>query len=236
MSATLEQVCPYADCRQPFSVPISAHGRQRACPACGRLLTIMDQMGLRRREVERLTAALASASARGKSGEQTPLLTPAVRRDPELVALLANIRSLWNVGSIFRSADGAGVGQLILTGITGTPPRPEIAKTALGAEDTVPWIYEAEPEAAARRIQAAGHRLLVLETGPEARPLGEADVSGRVCLVLGHELAGVSPGLVDLADELVSLPMRGLKQSLNVAVAFGIAAYQVAAARETLHR
>ena len=206
MSVTLDQICPYADCRCAFSVPISAHGRQRACPGCGRLLTIMDQTSLRRREVERLTAALVSA-AHGKSGEQAPLFAPEPRRDPELVALLANVRSLWNVGSIFRSADGAGIGQLVLTGITGTPPRPEIAKTALGAEESLPWVYEADPETAARRLRTAGHRLLVLETAPGARPL---------------------------ADELVSLPMRGVKQSLNVAVAFGIAAYQLAAAREAL--
>ena len=233
MSSTLDQVCPYADCRRPFSVPMSAHGRQRACPACGRRLTIMDQTSLRRREVERLAQALAEA-ARGKSGDDAPLFTAAPSRDPELVALLANVRSLWNVGSIFRSADGAGVGRLILTGITGTPPRPEIAKTALGAEEAVPWVYEADPETAARRVREAGHRLLVLETTSEARSLTEVDVSGPVCLVLGHELAGVSPPLVGLADELVSLPMRGVKKSLNVAVAFGIAAYQLAAAREAL--
>jgi tRNA G18 (ribose-2'-O)-methylase SpoU len=190
----------------------------------------MDQDTVRRREVERLRQAIRTS---GEIGGQAPL--PAPERDPELIALLANVRSLWNVGSIFRSADGAGIGQLVLTGITGTPPRPEIAKTALGAEDAVPWIYEADPAAAARRIQSEGYRLLVLETEPRARPLAAlTEVGGPVCLVLGHELAGVSPELVALADELISLPMRGTKRSLNVAVAFGIAAYHLAAAREAL--
>jgi tRNA G18 (ribose-2'-O)-methylase SpoU len=190
----------------------------------------MDQGTVRRREAERLRQAIATS---GEISGQAPL--PAPNRDPALIALLANIRSLWNVGSIFRSADGAGIGRLVLTGITGTPPRPEIAKTALGAEDVVPWIYEADPAAAARRIKAEGFRLLVLETGPRARPLATlTEVAGPVCLVLGHELAGVSPELLDLADELVCLPMRGAKRSLNVAVAFGIAAYHLASAREAL--
>jgi len=229
-SATLEQLCPYPDCRHVFSVAARAHGRQLTCPACGRRLVVMDQDTIRRHEVERLQAALSVPTG---IGGQMPL--PAPHRDPELIALLANVRSLWNVGSIFRSADGAGIGQLILTGITGTPPRPEIAKTALGAEDHVPWIYEADPASAARRVKEVGSRLLVLETGPRASPLAEiAEVGGPVCLVLGHELAGVSPELVALADELVALPMRGTKRSLNVAVAFGIAAYHLAAAREAL--
>jgi tRNA G18 (ribose-2'-O)-methylase SpoU len=199
----------------------------------------MDQDTVRRREAERLRHAVAAGVKNGAPppqsahGEQaTPRDVPA--RDPELQALVVNVRSLWNVGAIFRTADGAGIGRLVLSGITGTPPRPEIAKTALGAEDAVPWIYDADPEAAARRIKSAGFRLLVLETGPGSRPLAEIDPRGPLCLVVGHELAGVSPGLLALADELAALPMRGVKESLNVAVAFGIAAYHLAAAREAL--
>jgi tRNA G18 (ribose-2'-O)-methylase SpoU len=153
------------------------------------------------------------------------------RRDPELIALLENVRSLWNVGSMFRTADGAGFGRLVLTGITGAPPRPEITKTALGADTVVPWEYEADPLAAVQRIKDAGFRLLALETAPNARPLAEVNPQGAVCLVIGHEVAGISARILALADDVALLPMRGRKTSLNVAVAFGIAAYHLAEAR-----
>jgi tRNA G18 (ribose-2'-O)-methylase SpoU len=120
----------------------------------------------------------------------------------------------------------------VLTGITGRPPRPEISKTALGADEVVPWTYEPDPVAAAERLRAGGIRLLALETGPRSVPFAEADVRGHICLMVGHEVAGLSPVLCELADQRLALPMRGLKESLNVAVAFGIAVYGLAAARE----
>jgi 23S rRNA (guanosine2251-2'-O)-methyltransferase len=236
---TLAQRCPYPDCGAPFAAAPGDHGHQIPCPTCGRKLVVMDQATVRRREMERLkleTAAAGTASAdrpsAARSDREAAGIDQEERRDPELIALLENVRSLWNVGSMFRTADGAGFGRLVLTGITAAPPRPEIAKTALGADAIVPWEYEADPEAAARRLLDSGFRLLALETSPRSRPLAEIDCRGPLCLVVGHEVAGISGRLLALAADVAFLPMRGRKSSLNVAVAFGIAAYHLATARE----
>jgi tRNA G18 (ribose-2'-O)-methylase SpoU len=195
---------------------------------------------VRRQEAERLRLEIARRTAAGQSGPDGPgegSAPGAARRlDRQLVGLLDNVRSLWNVGSIFRSADGAGFGRLYLTGITGRPPRPEIAKTALGAEEVVAWEYQPDPLVAATRLRQAGFRLLALETGPGSVSWHQVDPHGPLCLMVGHEVAGLSPALCELADQRASLPMRGVKESLNVAVAFGIAAYGLAAARETRAR
>ncbi len=228
---TLKQRCPYPDCGNAFDAAPADHAHQIPCPACGRKLVVMDQATVRRREMERLkleTAAARAAMAGRDPGDQEL----AGERDLQLIALLENVRSLWNVGSMFRTADGAGLGRLVLTGITAAPPRPEIAKTALGADAIVPWEYEADPEVAARRLLDSGFRLLALETSPRSRPLAEIDASGPLCLVVGHEVAGISNRLLALAADVAFLPMRGRKSSLNVAVAFGIAAYHLATARE----
>jgi len=224
--STLAQTCPFPDCGRAFQVPAARHGRRVFCPGCGRALVGLDPATIRRREAEALRKRIArTGPGAGEEGR-----TPA-RRDPDFIALLENIRSLWNVGSMFRTADGAGIGRLILTGITGHPPRLEIAKTALGAEEIVPWEYVADPEEAVACARAAGYRILALENEPGAAPLSSVMAPGRICLVLGHEVAGISPALLEVADETIALPMRGAKGSLNVAVAFGIAAYALAAAR-----
>jgi tRNA G18 (ribose-2'-O)-methylase SpoU len=230
---TLAQTCPFADCGRAFAVPAGRHGRRIYCPGCGRALVGLDPTAIRRREAEALRQRIARIggtsqdSTEGAAAGRAP-----ARRDPDFIALLENVRSLWNVGSMFRTADGAGIGRLLLSGITGRPPRPEIAKTALGAEEVVPWEYVADPEEAVARARAAGYRILALENEPGAAPLAGAQAAGRICLVLGHEVAGISPALLATADQVIDLPMRGTKGSLNVAVAFGIAAYALAAARE----
>ena len=225
---TLAQICPFPGCGRAFEVPADRHGRRIFCPGCGRALVGLDAATIRRREAEALRKRIATTGA----GSQDSAARGPARRDPDFIALLENIRSLWNVGSMFRTADGAGVGRLVLTGITGRPPRPEIAKTALGAEETVPWDYVADPEEAVARARAAGYRILALDNEPGAVPLARTAAPGRICLVLGHEVAGISPTLLAAADATIELPMRGTKSSLNVAVAFGIAAYALAAARE----
>lgn len=145
---------------------------------------------------------------------------------PPLYALLDNIRSLYNVGSIFRSADGALVRKLFLTGYTPTPPRPEIDKTALGATKTVPWEHHPDPQDAVRLIRAQGIKICVLEQTTESRPYFSMERSAfPLCLVVGNELTGVSEELVEQADFAIDIPMIGTKQSLNAAVAFGIAVY-----------
>ncbi len=229
-SDQLPQTCPFADCGRQFSVAASEHGRAVRCPECGRSLTAMHPATVREHAAERLRRQLA-AQAAGES----PAPAPANRQtDPTFVALLENVRSLWNVGSIFRTADGAGIERLILTGITGHPPRKEISKTALGAEELIDWEYEPDPLLAAQRWRRQGYRLLALETGPGGVPIAEIDPGGPICLIVGHEVAGISTALCDLADARLLLPMRGVKESLNVAVAFGVAAYELAAGRHRL--
>ena len=150
------------------------------------------------------------------------------RNKPKISALLLDIRSLHNVGSIFRTADGAGVQKLYLCGETGYPPRDEIAKTALGAEDTVPWEYWIGAVDCIHKLREEGVRLVALE-----RVRGSVDYrayrpKGSICLIVGNEVRGLPPSILKLCDATISMPMRGQKRSLNVAVAFGIAAYALA--------
>lgn len=144
--------------------------------------------------------------------------------------LVDNVRSLWNVGSIFRTADGCGVSRLVLTGITGYPPRREISKTALGAEQAVAWRYLADPLEALGRLREEGFSPVALESSPRAVPVEALDWPSRVCLVVGNEVAGVSPAVLEGCERHVHVPMYGVKSSLNVAVAFGVAAYQASLA------
>lgn len=146
----------------------------------------------------------------------------------QVVALLHNIRSLHNVGSIFRTSDGAGIRKLYLCGETGFPPRAEIAKTALGAEESVPWEYWMDAVECATQLKKRGIRIVGLELTPRSLDYRAFKARGPVCLVVGNEVGGLSPDLVALCDECVQIPMRGAKESLNVSVAFGIAAYALA--------
>lgn len=148
-----------------------------------------------------------------------------------LEALLDNVRSLRNVGSIFRTADGVGLAALHLCGFTPTPDHPKLAKTALGAEQAVPWSHEADAIKRATGLVAAGVTLWALEGGAASRPLtdtlGEIDPAAPLCLVLGHEVSGVDPRLEALCERTVHIPMHGTKGSLNVGVAFGVATYMI---------
>ncbi|HMN28758.1 MAG TPA: TrmH family RNA methyltransferase [Caldilineaceae bacterium] len=149
---------------------------------------------------------------------------------PFVAALLDNVRSTFNVGSIFRCADGAGFAHLYLCGITPTPAHPKVLKTALGAEATTPWSYHRNALELAHELVPQGYRIWVLEEQPEATSLFAPDlVIGEepLLLVLGNEVAGVDPGLLAIAEQVVAIPMQGAKRSLNVAIAFGIAAYTV---------
>ena len=144
-----------------------------------------------------------------------------------LCVVLNNIRSLHNVGTIFRTADGVGVEKVWLCGITGYPPQGGIAKTALGAEDHVPWEYCEDILPLLKELKKTGYQIVLLEQmlGSVAHDAFKA--KSPVCLVIGNEVDGIAESLQSLSDAAIEIEMEGIKNSLNVAVAFGIAVYQL---------
>ncbi len=149
------------------------------------------------------------------------------RRRAPFYALLDDVRSVWNVGSMFRTADAVGLGGLYLCGLTATPPRADMEKTALGATLTVPWDYWPRAEAAVAALRTRRITIVALEQSAGARPFDGTVYPFPVCFVVGHEVRGVAPAVLALADDCVEIPMEGGKQSLNVAVSFGVMAYEL---------
>lgn len=137
-----------------------------------------------------------------------------------------NIRSLHNVGALFRSADGFGVQSLILSGYTPCPPSPAISKTALGAESWVTWNHTDKPAETLSELKRNGYLLCGLEQTDQSLLLHEFDpIQKNICLVLGNEVTGLSEELIPLMDAFVEIPQFGHKHSLNVSVAAGVALY-----------
>ncbi len=205
--------CTRDTCGLRFSIVLH-DPRGGRCPVCRATTRVVEES-----YAQSVVEQAASAGAAGSAP-----------RGPEVEVLLDNIRSAWNVGSMLRSADGAGVRRVHLCGVSSPPDNPKVAKTALGAEKSLPWVFHPDGVAAARALQAQGLRLWALEGGKRAESLFSvsADLPGPpLVLVVGNELSGVDPGIVDLCERVVCLPMQGIKGSLNVAVAFGIAVYTI---------
>lgn len=141
--------------------------------------------------------------------------------------LLENVRSMYNVGAFFRTADGAGLERLYLSGITARPPKKQLSKTALGAEDRVPWEGVDDAPALVRDLQAKGHELAAIETSTHAVDIFDWRPRFPLCVMFGHEVDGLSRPLLDLCDTHVRIPMLGLKHSLNVASAGAIVMYEL---------
>lgn len=141
--------------------------------------------------------------------------------------LLQDVRSMYNVGAFFRSADAAGCEKLYLAGITCRPPHRGIAKTALGAEETVAWEYQADPAGLIARLRQAGHEIAAIETSVHATDLYDWKPRFPVCVLFGHEVEGLSESLLALCDTFVRIPMLGRKHSLNVATAGGVVLYEL---------
>ena len=139
-----------------------------------------------------------------------------------------NVRSVHNVGSIFRSADGFGAEKIYLTGYTACPPRKDLSKTALGADLAVPWEYEEDSLKLARKIKKHGVKLILVEQTFSSKDIYDIDLEFPVCFIVGNEVSGVSEELSALADIHLEIPMRGIKQSLNVSVATGVVGYELA--------
>ncbi len=178
------------------------------CPRCGESLSLRSQRELGRDNFSRAH----------------PLRPPCF-------GILENLRSAWNVGSIFRTADAAGFSHLYLCGITPYPPHEGISKTALGAENLVSWSYHPDAVQLLQELRAQGVILWALETegspwDPFSRP-----PSQPLALVVGNELSGIDPEVLELCHQTFSLPMRGGKNSLNVSVAFGVLALWTSAFR-----
>jgi len=140
--------------------------------------------------------------------------------------LVENVRSVHNVGSIFRSADGFGADRIYLTGYTACPPREDLSKTALGSEKVVPWEHFENPVDAAKKILKQGISLVLLEQTVKSKPIYDIQWNFPICFIIGNEVTGVSEELSDMADIHAEIPMRGIKQSLNVSVATGVAGYE----------
>ncbi|MBI3618792.1 TrmH family RNA methyltransferase [Candidatus Peregrinibacteria bacterium] len=138
-----------------------------------------------------------------------------------------NVRSLWNVGSFFRTCDAFAIERIYLSGYTGCPPRKEITKTAIGAEEFVPWEKVTDPVVTLEALKKNGWQIAGLELTSDAIRLQEFHPKSNICVVVGHELTGVPPELLRLCDVTIQIPMLGTKESLNVAVAVGIALYQL---------
>ena len=142
-----------------------------------------------------------------------------------LTVVVDNVRSLNNIGSLLRTSDGFGVECVALCGISATPPSPEIHKTALGAEDSVDWVYYPRTLDAVEALKARGYVICCLEQvkGSVALQDFEPDKDCRYALVIGNEVDGVDPAVVDACDVFLEIPQRGTKHSFNVAVSAGVA-------------
>lgn len=138
-----------------------------------------------------------------------------------------NIRSLENIGSIFRTADALAVDKIYLGGICGCPPHPKISKTALGAEKNVPWEYCRQIWRAVAQLKKEGVKIIALEQTKNSLVYTKFKPQFPLALLIGNEIKGVSPALLKRADRIIHLPMLGKKESLNAAVAFGVAGYWI---------
>ena len=162
-----------------------------------------------------------------------------MKKPKEVYVILHNIRSLYNVGSVFRTADGVGVSKIFLTGYTPSPvdemgrPRREIEKTALGAERVVSWERVPRASWLISHLKKENIQVVALELTDNAINYRDYKPNGPTALLLGNEVRGLSSALLKKCDAVIYIPMRGKKESLNVSVAFGVAAYQLRAYPET---
>lgn len=148
------------------------------------------------------------------------------KRTPVYV-VLDNIRSLYNVGAMFRTCDAILAEKMILCGITGCPPRKEIAKVALGAEELVPWEYSESVTDAVTRLKEQGIKICALELTDPVNYFKVATYEFPVALIVGNEVDGISDEVMPLVDMAVTIPMLGRANSLNVATALGITVYEL---------
>lgn len=141
--------------------------------------------------------------------------------------LLDNIRSLFNVGAIFRTADAAGIDKIILAGITGKPTSEKVKKVSLGAEEIIPWQHSWQAWRVVEKLKKEGFFIVALEQSKKSILYTKFKPKFPLLLIVGNEIKGVSKSLLKRSDKIIYLPMYGKKESLNVAVATGIALYEI---------
>ncbi len=144
-----------------------------------------------------------------------------------LTFLLDGVRSMYNVGAFFRTADAAAIEKLYLCGITGKPPQKEISKTALGAEETVAWEHHWQALPVLEQLRSQGYQIAAIETSLHSVDLFDWRPKFPVCVIFGHEVEGIRPEILDKCDAHIRIPMLGRKHSLNVATAGGVVAYEL---------
>ena len=146
-----------------------------------------------------------------------------------VVLVLDNVRSLHNVGAVFRTADAFALAHIYLCGVTGRPPHREITKTALGSTESVAWTHAATTREAAMQLQTAGYQLVAVEQTTASVPLPQfqPDPGRPLALVLGNEVFGVDDEVLALCEAAVEIPQLGTKHSLNVSVAAGVVLWDV---------
>lgn len=235
--------CPSCGLRYPLT---DRHTFGTRCPAClgeTRVLPRRKLVTEPTRDLPQTFHRAGAQSAKNIGKDESVALPKVSKGGMSLAVLVDNIRSAWNVGSMFRTADGFGFAHAYLCGITPTPDGQAceaVTKTSLGAEDSVTWSYHKDAVKLVKGLKKAGWKVWALEederavsitdegSGMKARiEQSRNDESRRqkAVLIVGNEVTGVDPELLNLCDEIFYIPMRGEKKSFNVAVAFGIAAY-----------
>lgn len=149
-----------------------------------------------------------------------------MKRNP-VVIILNDIRSALNVGAIFRTADAVNAKKIYLTGYTATPEHPKVPKTSLGAENFVPWKKIDSAKELITNLKLKGYQIVGLELHENAVSFWKAEYKYPVALLLGNEVEGITDDLIEMCDIIINIPMLGQKESLNVATATGIAAYEI---------
>lgn len=196
--------CNNPDCGLRFPDPSRSPKRNR-CPRC-------------RSQIHEVALVV---------NEQERIKPIEVNRKWQMEVLLDNLRSAWNVGSIFRTADGIGINKIYCCGISPTPENQKVKKTSLGAENKIPWVWTANGVKTASDLKSQGYSLWALEDIPEASPFNRVNIpdnTENLVLIVGSETCGVDPGIIELCNRVLYIPMVGSKHSYNVAIAFGIAA------------
>ena len=215
------RLCTSCGLRYPLT---EGHAFGTRCPGCmgETRLVLSRELNLERKQIH--------AADDLPPHHQWRSVQSSTKRSGEYAVLLDNIRSAWNVGSILRSADGFAFAHAYLCGITPTPEHEAVAKTSLGAEDSVTWSYHKDAVKLVHGLIKEGWCVWALEEDERAKSIQMISVTNTnqpVVLILGSEVTGVDPGLLEVCDEIFYIPMRGQKKSFNVAMAFSIAAYEM---------